>query len=103
MAAKMNGGKWQTQLITFLWGRWHKLWLIRNAELHGKDAADRQRAEQRETRRRLEQVYAFQHQVEPSVQELLCQDIQTHLQQPMWENKNWLLIHAPLFRLVSDG
>jgi hypothetical protein len=49
MAAKLDGEKWQTQLITFLWGRWHKLWLKWNAKLHGKDAAYQQRAEQRET------------------------------------------------------
>jgi hypothetical protein len=41
-------------------------------------------------------VNASRHQVEPSVQELLCQDIQAYLQQPTWVNKNWLSIHVPL-------
>lgn len=96
LAAKLDGEKWQTQLITFLWGKWHTLWLLRNDALHGKDAADQHRAEQREIRRRLEQVYDSRSQMEPSVQELLCLDIQTHLQRPTWVNKNWLSIHTPL-------
>ena len=72
------------------------LWLLQNDALHGKDAADQHRAEQREIRRRLEQVYDSRSQMEPSVQELLCLDIQTHLQRPTWVNKNWLSIHTPL-------
>ena len=95
-ARKLTGDVWQAKLISFLWDRWYQLWLIRNGALRGQDDATRQLADQRDIRRQLGAIYDQKHLMEPNVQELLCQDIQTHLQRPAWVTKNWLAIHVPL-------
>jgi hypothetical protein len=96
-SAKLTGDRWQTKLILFFWEQWRGVWKLRNESLHGKDTAARVAAEAKEVKRRLEEIYDLRAQMEPSAQELLCQDIHQHLEKPTWATTNWLQIHAPLF------
>ena len=70
---------------------------MRNADVHGRDSASRVLAEKREVARRLAMIYDQRNHMEPSVQELLYSDIQTHLEQPTWVIQNWLAIQGPGF------
>jgi hypothetical protein len=93
-----SGHKWQTQLITFIWEKWYKLWKTRNQDVHGKDAITSAQADAREVRRSLDQICSQRLHMEPSVQALLCQDIRTHMQRPTWVTRNWINIHVPVFK-----
>lgn len=94
----LTGQKWQTQLILFVWERWKGLWKLRNESLHGKDNTAQAEAETKEVKRRLVEIYDLRAQMEPSAQELLCQDLQQHMLKPTWATTNWLNIHRPLFQ-----
>jgi hypothetical protein len=95
---KFTGNSWQVKMITLLWKQWQELWLLRNQDVHGHDAATKELAEKKEVRRRLEQIYDKRFHMEPSAQALLCHDIQHHLRQPNWVLKNWLTINTPIFQ-----
>jgi hypothetical protein len=97
-SAKLTGDRWQTKLILFFWEQWRVVWKLRNESLHGKDTAARAVAEANEVKRRLKDIYDLRGHMEPSVQELLCQDIHHHLAKPTWATTNWLHIHVPLFQ-----
>ena len=92
-----TGQKWQVAIITVIWENWYNLWKMRNADVHGRDSASRVLAEKREVARRLAMIYDQRNHMEPSVQELLYSDIQTHLKQPTWVIQNWLAIQGPGF------
>ena len=93
-----SGHKWQIKLITFIWEKWHTLWKMRNQDVYGKDAITIAQAEARDVRRNLELIYAQRQHMEPSAQSLLCHDIRTHMQRPTWVTREWITIHAPLFK-----
>jgi hypothetical protein len=95
---KFTGNSWQVKIITLLRKHWRELWLLRNQDVHGHDAATKELAEKKEVRRRLEQIYDKRFHMEPSAQALLCHDIQQHLRQPNWVLKNWLTINTPIFK-----
>jgi hypothetical protein len=78
-----------------VWAQWFILWEMRNKDLHGANESMRARVECEEVERTLRDVYDTRAQMEPSVQQLLCQDITTHFAKPLWYNKNWLAIHGP--------
>lgn len=80
-----------------LWEEWHSLWVMRNADVHGKDETMRALAETREVTRRLSSIYDQRNHMEPSAQTLLFPDIQTHLEQPSWVIQTWLTIKGPTF------
>jgi hypothetical protein len=92
-----SGQKWQVTIITVLWEEWHKLWIQRNADVHGKDEATRLIAEKREMTRKLAWIYDQRNHMEPSAQALLFPDIRTHLEQPSWVIQTWLTIKGPTF------
>jgi hypothetical protein len=94
-----TGQKWQTTIITVvIWEQWYELWIMRNAEVHGKeDAATKTLVEKQEIKRQLEIIYNQRQHMEPSAQALLLPDIHTHLQQPPWVIQAWLNIKGPTF------
>lgn len=92
-----SGHKWQVAIITVIWEQWYDLWTLRNADVHGKDVAAKALAEKRELRRRLELIYNRRAHMEPSAQDLLFQDITTHLEQPPSVINSWLIIQGPVF------
>jgi hypothetical protein len=93
-----TGQRWQTAIIGELWNQWFTLWDMRNSDLHGATESSRARAEREEVERSLREIYDMREQMEPSVQQLLCQDITNHFAKPLWFNKNWLAIQGPLVR-----
>ena len=74
---------------------------MRNNDLHGADKSEKAQAERTEVERTLREIYDIKCQLEPSVQQLLCQDITDHFNKSVWFNKNWLAIHAPLVTIMS--
>ncbi len=94
----LTGQKWQVKLITFIWEKWHKLWKMRNQDVHGKDATTIAQAETRDVQRSLDVIYSKRMHMEPSAQALLCQDIRAHMRRPTWVTRNWINIHAPIFK-----
>ena len=95
---KRTGQRWQQSIIGAVWAQWFILWEMRNKDLHGATESTRARAEREEVERTLRDIYDMRAQMEPSVQQLLCQDITTHFAKPLWYNKNWLAIHGPLVK-----
>ena len=75
-----------------------QLWKLRNEELHGRDQVAKNLATRLEVERELRAAYDNRNPYEPRVQELLCQDIQEHLQRPTRVTLNWLTMNAPVFR-----
>ena len=86
--------RWQVNLISKIWDKWHKLWLSRNSELFGKDEVSRRQAEQKEVRRQLTEIYSQRGMMEPSVQALLLETPEAHDKHPIHVTKNWILTHA---------
>ena len=95
---RRTGQRWQTAIIGELWNQWFMLWEMRNSDLHGATESSRARAEREEVERSFREIYDMREQMEPSVQQLLCQDITNHFAKPLWFNKNWIAIHGPLVR-----
>jgi exonuclease III len=95
---KRTGQRWQQSVIGEVWSQWFLLWDMRNHDLHGENASKRARAEREEVERTLRDIYDMRAQMEPSVQQLLCNDITNHFAKPLWYNKNWVAIHGPLVK-----
>ena len=92
----ITGNYWQAMVIEIIWRQWFQLWNIRNNDLHGADKNAKAQAERQEVERALRDIYDIKMQLEPSVQQLLCKDITDNFSKPVWYNRNWLAIHAPL-------
>ena len=91
---RRSGERWQVAIIgRTLWEQWYELWCcVRNTYVHGADAT------QRDLLRTLRALYAKRKSYEPSAQELLMKDIWDHETLSTRQIKNWLAIHAPVFR-----
>ena len=98
---RLAGTYWQAAMIGFIWTQWFRLWEMRNNDLHGADKREKAQADRTEVERTLREIYDIKCQLEPSVQQLLCQDITDHFNKSVWFNKNWLAIHAPLVTIMS--
>ncbi|KAI2489505.1 hypothetical protein MHU86_25082 [Fragilaria crotonensis] len=97
---KDNPGKCgrQVTFIMVIWKEWHKLWIQRNADVHGKDEATRAiNKEKQEMTRKLKWIYDQRNNMERSAQALLFPDVRTHLEQPSWVIQTWLTINGPTF------
>ena len=95
---RRTGQRWQVAIVGAIWSQWKLLWSSRNHDLHGATAKQQQLAISRAIRRDMQDVYDVKSQLEPSLQELLMTDLETHLQKPNWVNRHWLTIHTPLFK-----
>ena len=95
---KRTGQRWQQTLIGEIWNQWFDVWTMRNKDLHGSTETAKTRAEREEVERTLRDIYDLKEQMEPSVQQLLCQEITEHFAKPLWFNKNWIAIHGPLVK-----
>jgi hypothetical protein len=95
---RRTGQRWQVAVIGHIWTQWKIIWASRNQDLHGTTAQQQRTALARDLRRDLRDIYDVKNQLEPSVQELLLADLETHLQKPNWVNRTWLAIHAPLIK-----
>ena len=95
---KRSGQRWQHSVISEIWSQWFLLWEMRNKDLHGATENARTRAAREEVERTLRDLYDLREQMEPSVQQLLCQDLAEQFEKPLWYNKNWLAVHGPLIK-----
>jgi hypothetical protein len=95
---RRSGEQWQQAIISEVWSQWFLLWELRNKDQHGSNESTRQRIEREEVERTLRELYDLKEQMEPSVQQVLCQDITDHFNKPLWYNKNWLAVHGPLVK-----
>ena len=93
-----SGLRWQTRLIGLLWDHWWRVWQLRNQDVHGNDKVTREQAARREVDTQLRALYESRYDMEPSVQQILETDVEQHVQRPVWLNRNWLAIHAPIVR-----
>ena len=91
-----TGHRWQVLVIGEIWDQWRHLWLLRNKELHGATLQQQAISAYRDVQRDLRDLYDNKVLMEPSVQELLYQDVTVHMNKPTWFNRNWLAIHGPL-------
>ena len=94
-----NGTQWSGEIIVALWEQWYKVWVQRNAIIHGHDQASRARQQQTTDVHRLQSIYQSRHLMEPSVQDLLFDTVEEHQQQrsPTTTIHNWLSIHETTF------
>ena len=93
-----TGLTWQVAVIGCVWDKWYALWESRNQDLHGADASKSALLERRNTLRTLRELYALRKHYEPSVQELLMDNIRDHEAKPTWHLKAWLHIHESVFK-----
>jgi hypothetical protein len=84
---KRTGQKWQQAVIGEIWNQWFHVWGMRNKDLHGNNESAKARAEREEVERTLRDIYDLREQMEPSVQQLLCQELTDHFAKPLWFNK----------------
>ena len=52
-----NGTQWSGEIITVLWAQWYKVWVQRNAVIHGHDQVSRARQQQAMDVHRLQAIY----------------------------------------------
>jgi hypothetical protein len=93
---KMTGKQWLSNIIGEIWEAWFRIWETRNQDIHGFDASTRTAAIKRQVESSLRDIYAVRHQLEPSVRELLEDEVEVHRNKPLWVNQNWLRVHGPL-------
>ena len=96
---RQTGQRWQIAIIGTIWQQWFLLWELRNKDLHGADARSKALAEQRVVDRMLIDIYDFRNQMEPSVRQLLHQDITDHFSKTVTYNENWLAVYGPLVKM----
>ncbi|KAI2503536.1 hypothetical protein MHU86_10918 [Fragilaria crotonensis] len=94
-----KGSKWQVAMIGRLWDNWYLLWESRNNDLHGADARLSALADRRNALQTLRELYALRNMYEPTVQELLMEDVRDHEAKSTWHIKTWLQINEPILRL----
>lgn len=93
-----KGSYWQVAIISCLWDQWYLLWECRNKDLHGADERQSALAERRNALRTLRGFYDLRNHYEPSVQELLMDDIRDNEARSTWDLKAWLTINEPVLR-----
>jgi exonuclease III len=93
---RQTGQQWQTNIIGEIWEAWFLIWEKRNQDIHGFDANSKAEALRRKVEQSLRDIYNLRHQLEPSVRDLLEDDVEVHRQRPTWVNQNWLAVHGPL-------
>jgi exonuclease III len=93
---RQTGQHWQTNIIGELWEAWFLIWEKRNQDIHGFDVHSKAEATRRKVNQSLREIYDLRHQLEPSVRELLEEDVDVHHRRPTWVNQNWLAVHGPL-------
>ena len=79
-----TGQRWQQAIIGEIWNQWFEVWKMRNADLHGDTETTKTRAEREDVERMLRDIYDLRAQMEPSVQQLLCQELMDHFAKPLW-------------------
>lgn len=94
---KRTGDQWCQDITTVLWKQWSTLWRLRNEVVHGRDEQDRRRQKEKENMRKLRHIYSQREFMEPSVQELLFDNIQDHEKLPSYAIQNWLAVHESVF------
>ena len=72
------------------------IWEKRNQDIHGFDVHSKAEATRQKVNNSLREIYALRYQLEPSVRDLLEEDVDVHHQRPTWVNQNWLAVHGPL-------
>jgi hypothetical protein len=93
-----TGHSWQVAIITVLWEQWYILWKLRNEDVHGKDTVSRAIADKREVARGLSRIYDQRNHMEPSMQDHLHPDVETHMERSsMAAIKSWMQIRGPGF------
>jgi hypothetical protein len=90
---KRTGNQWCQDITTVLWTQWTALWQLRNEVIHGRNSMERQQQKEKETLRKLRHVYSQREFMEPSVQNLLFDDINDHEKMPPYALQNWLSVH----------
>ena len=95
---RRTGHRWQMAIIGKLWDQGFLVWEVRNADKHGVDSTAKARTERLEVDRSLRVLYALRNHMEPSVRDILCDDITQHVGKSTKYNQNWLATHGPTIR-----
>jgi hypothetical protein len=70
---------------------------VRNEVVHGRDEQERRCKQEKDNLRKLRHIYSQREFMEPSVQDLLFDDIQDHEKLPSYAIQNWLAVHESVF------
>ena len=76
-----NGSTWITNIVTCVFQEWWKLWMLRNNDRHGRDAATSAEAARRQAIREIHLLYE-NHQSMP-------QNCQFYFARPLEEKQQW--------------
>ena len=90
-------GHWTTEVITFIWAQWWKLWELRNNNRHGHDLATRQQAQERQLDHEIQTFYeAYAHKVPQHLAWLFDTTIAIHRSRPAAATRQWLNTWKPI-------
>jgi hypothetical protein len=74
------GARWAVDMVDCVLKQWWKVWMMRNGDRHGRDAATKAQAERQQAIREMQQLYDLKDTVLPQHQWILSQPIETKLQ-----------------------
>jgi len=93
-----NGTRWTSEIINEIWAQWRIVWTIRNETVHGHDSRTRNEKLRRRNELRLQTIYNGRANMEPSVQDLLFNNIDEHTATcSATAIHNWLAVNETTF------
>jgi hypothetical protein len=97
---KSDGDTWASQLIRTIWDQFFEMWLQRNRDLHGEEAAEQYAAERLVFHREITQLYDSKEEYPITVQHIFSTPLDTLLSKRNNQLHNWLATWRPV--LDSD-
>ena len=90
-------GNWTSEVISFIFNNWWKLWESRNQDRHGRDLATRIQTQALQTDRELAMFYEeFSGQVPQELSWILDTSLETHRKRPTAATRQWLNTWRPI-------
>ena len=103
--AGQKHGNWTTEIITFIFEQWWKLWELRNQDRHGRDYATRLQAQALQVTHELQTFYAdYAGKVPQTINWLFDTTIETHRDRSTAATRQWLNTWRPIVEaMIATG
>ena len=90
-------GRWTTEVISFIFDQWWKLWEVRNQDRHGRNLATRQQARAVQVSHELTMFYDdYADKVPQSLRWIFDTTVETHRDRPTAATRQWLNTWRPI-------
>ena len=94
-------GDWTTEIISFIFEQWWKLWESRNQDRHGQDLATKLQTQALQVDRELQMIYdEYSSNVPQDLRWIFDTPIDTHWKRPTAATRQWLNTWTPI---VADA